>query len=60
MDTSGEVTTGTPDKIYGNDISLIDATYKTTKYELPLFSISVRTTVGYSPVAQFITQNETV
>ena len=44
---------------YGNDISLMDATYKTTKYELPLFFISVRTNVGYSPVAQFITQNET-
>ena len=33
---------------YGNDISLMDATYKTTKYELPLFFISVRTNVGYS------------
>ena len=44
---------------YGNDISLIDATYKTTKYELPLFFLSVRTNVGYSSVAQFITQNET-
>ena len=44
---------------YGNDISLMDATYKTTKYELPLFFISVRTNVGYSTVAQFITQNET-
>ena len=37
----------------------MDATYKTTRYELPLFFISVRTNVGYSPVAQFITQNET-
>ena len=43
----------------GNDISLMDATYKTTKYELPLFFISVQTNVGYSTVAQFITQNET-
>ena len=37
----------------------MDATYKTTKYELPLFFISVRTNVDYSPVAQFVTQNET-
>ena len=37
----------------------MDATYKTTKYELPLFFISVRTNVGYSPCAQFITRNET-
>ena len=45
---------------YGNDISLMDATYKTTRYELPLFFIPVRANVGYSHVAQFITQNEIV
>lgn len=44
---------------YGNTISLIDATYKTTKYELALFFICVRTNVGYSVVAEFITQSET-
>ena len=44
---------------YGNTISLIDATYKTTQYELALFFICVRTNVGYSVVAEFILQSET-
>ena len=44
---------------YGNFISLIDATYKTTRYELALFFICVRTNVGYSVVAEFIVQSET-
>ena len=43
---------------YGNEMSLIDATYKTTKYDLPLFFICVRTNVGYSIVAEFIVQSE--
>lgn len=43
---------------YGNNISLIDATYKTTRYDLALFFICVRTNVGYSVVAEFITQAE--
>lgn len=45
---------------YGNQISLIDATYRTMKYELPLFFICVRTNVGYSVVAQFIVQSESI
>ena len=44
---------------YGNTISLLDATYKTTKYELPLFFLSVKTNVGYSVVAEFVIQSET-
>ena len=44
---------------FGNTISLIDATYKTTKYELPLFFICIKTSVGYSIVADFIIQFET-
>ena len=44
---------------YGNIISLIDATYKTTKYDLPLFFVSVRTNVGYCVVAEFVVQTET-
>lgn len=32
---------------YGNTISLIDATYKTTKYDLALFFICVHTNVGW-------------
>uniref|UniRef100_A0A1X7TU77 MULE transposase domain-containing protein n=1 Tax=Amphimedon queenslandica TaxID=400682 RepID=A0A1X7TU77_AMPQE len=41
---------------YGNVISLIDVTYKTTKYELPPFFICIETNGGYSIFAQFITQ----
>ena len=44
---------------YGNTMSLLDATYKTTKYELPLFFLCVRTNVGYIVVADFIIQGET-
>ena len=36
---------------YSNKMSLIDATYKTTKYDLPLFFIC---DVGYSIVAEFM------
>ena len=43
---------------YGNDMFLIDATYKTTKYALPLFQIAVKTNVNYQVVATFITENE--
>ena len=43
---------------YGNTISLIDATYKTTKYDLALFFICVKTNVGYAVVAEFIIQCE--
>ena len=43
---------------YGN-ISLIDATYKTTNYDLALFFVRVRTNVGFIVVGQFITQSET-
>jgi len=41
-------------KWYGNTISLIDATYKTTHYDLALFFICIRTNVGYSVVAEFV------
>jgi len=43
---------------YGNTISLIDATYKTTQYDLPLFFVCVRTNVGYMVVAEFVVQSE--
>lgn len=46
-------------KRYGNTISLMDATYKTTKYELALFFIAVKTNVGYSVVGESVVQNET-
>ncbi len=44
---------------YGNAISLIDATYKTTKYDLPLFFVCVRTNVGYCVAAEFVIQGKT-
>ena len=43
---------------YGNTLSLIDATYKTTKYNIALLFICVKTNVGYSVVAEFIIQSE--
>ncbi len=43
---------------YGNTMSLMDATYKTTRYDLPLFVICVRTNSGYCAVSEFIVQSE--
>ena len=43
---------------YGNTMCLMDATYKTTRYDLPLFFICVRTNAGYCVVAEFIVQSE--
>ena len=39
-------------------MTLMDATYKTTKYELALFFVCVRTNVGYSVAGEFIVQSE--
>ena len=43
---------------YGNDICLLDATYKTTRYALPLFFLAVKTNVDYQVVASFVLQDE--
>ena len=43
---------------YGNNVTLLDATYKTTKYDLALFFLCVKTNVGYSVVGEFIIQSE--
>ena len=43
---------------YGGEICLLDATYKTTKYSLPLFFLCVKTNVDYCIVGSFITQYE--
>ena len=43
---------------YGNAIFLLDATYKTTKYSLPLFFVCVKTNVDYMVVGHFVIQNE--
>ena len=44
--------------MYGNTMSLMDATYKTTRYDLPLFFVGVRTNSGYCVVAEFLVQSE--
>ena len=43
---------------YGKDMVFMDATYKTTKYALPLFFLCVHTNVGYKVIAEFICQYE--
>ena len=40
-------------------LSLMDATYKTSKYELALFFLAVRNIAEYSVVGEFIVQLET-
>lgn len=45
--------------LYGQEICLLDATYKTTKYNLPIFFVCVNTNVGYTTVGCFITADET-
>jgi len=42
---------------YGS-VCLLDATYRTTRYALPLFFLCVRTNVDYVVVATFVTQSE--
>jgi hypothetical protein len=44
---------------YVNTITLLDAAYKTTKYDLALFFVCVKTNVNYTVVADFIVQSET-
>lgn len=46
-------------KKYGNEICMLDATYKTTRYALPLFFLAVKTNVDNQIVASFIIQDET-
>ena len=46
-------------KKYGNKIVLLDATYKTTKYDVPLFFLVIKTSVKYMVVASFALQDET-
>ena len=44
---------------YGNEMCLLDATYKTTRYALPLFFLVVKTNVDYLVVAAFLIEGET-
>ncbi|XP_076084457.1 uncharacterized protein LOC143055206 [Mytilus galloprovincialis] len=45
-------------ELYGNEICLEDATYRTTRYALPLYFICVPTNVNYITVASFIPEKE--
>ena len=45
-------------KGYGNSIYLLNATYKTTKYSLPLLFVVVKTNVNYQIKASFVVQDE--
>ena len=44
---------------YGNELCLLDASYRTTKYSLPLYFLVVKTNMEYKVVASFVTQSET-
>ena len=41
------------------ELICLDATYRTTKYTIPLFFLVVKTNVDYQIVATFVTANET-
>ena len=43
---------------YRNDLIVLDTTYRTTRYALPLFILCVRTNVKYVPVGEFVCQCE--
>jgi len=45
-------------QIYGAELFLIDSTYNTTVYDLPLFVMCVMTNVGYVSVASFLLSDE--
>ena len=44
---------------YGNNICLLDATYETTRYSLPLFFVALKTNVDYQVVGSFAIQDKT-
>ena len=44
---------------YGEELTLLDATYRTTRYTLRLFFMVVKTNIDYQIVAVFVTENET-
>ncbi|XP_065670722.1 uncharacterized protein LOC105849232 isoform X2 [Hydra vulgaris] len=44
---------------YGNELAFLDATYRTTRYALPLFFLVVKTNIDYQIVAIFVCENET-
>lgn len=44
---------------YGHELCLLDATYRTSRYALPLFFLVVPTNINYMVVASFILEHET-
>ena len=44
---------------YGNEICLLDATYKTTHYSVPMFFVVVPINTGYQVVGTFRVSTET-
>ncbi|XP_062583252.1 uncharacterized protein LOC134245018 [Saccostrea cucullata] len=44
--------------LYGKDVCIMDATYKTSKYALPLFFVCVQTNVGHSICGSFLVSSE--
>ena len=44
---------------YGDELVLLDATYRTTRYALPIFFFVVKTNIDYQIVAIFVCENET-
>ena len=45
---------------YGKSLCLLDATYKATKYALPLLFLAGKTNVDYQVVGSFVTQQEAI
>ncbi|KAK5919968.1 hypothetical protein CgunFtcFv8_023815 [Champsocephalus gunnari] len=45
--------------LYGQQMCLLDNTYRTCRYSVPLFFLCVRTNVCYAVVGLFVTQSET-
>ena len=43
---------------YGNELSFLDVTYKTTRYALPLFFLVVKTNADYQIVDTFLCKGE--
>lgn len=44
---------------YGEELCLLDATHKTTRYSMPLFFVVIKTNTIYQVVAEFIVSSET-
>nr|XP_047146875.1 uncharacterized protein LOC124819377 [Hydra vulgaris] len=44
---------------YGTELLFLDATYRTTRYALPLFFLVVKTNTDYQDVAIFVCESET-